>query len=171
MFYTILDDLILYQSLKIKPSKYSNYELKLHNYFYNKTQIDPSYIINVKIEDEHFIFFFINKYSYFQAKDYLNSIRNDIKNRKVLIIRIDKILINFVFNLFADLCIDDVKIEINHMKGKYEILIYFLKDLNTYHIAVGKKGCYIKAVNVLFNNYIDFINCKTPLTIRCRATD
>ena len=80
-------------------------------------------------------------------------------------------MINFVFNLFADLCIDDVKIEINHTKGKYEILIYFLKDLNTYHIAVGKRGCYIKAVNLLFNNYIDFNNSNTPLTIRCRATD
>ena len=48
MFYTILDDLILYQKLCIKPSKYSNYELKLHKYFFNKTQIDPSYIPRIR---------------------------------------------------------------------------------------------------------------------------
>ena len=59
MFYTILDDLILYQLLTIKPSKYSNYELKLHKYFFDKTRIDPSYIIIIKIEDDEFIFFFI----------------------------------------------------------------------------------------------------------------
>ena len=170
MFYTIAPQLILYQHLSIKPSRYSNYELKLHNYFYNKTQIDPSYIINIKIEDEHFIFFFINKHCYFQAKDHLNLIRNEIKHRKVLIIRVDKILINFVFNLFADLCIDDVKIEINHIKGKYEITVCLLRNLNNYHIAVGKKGCYIKAINKLFNDYIEPFNGKTPVIIRCKAT-
>jgi len=63
-----------------------------------------------------------------------------------------------------------VDIEINHIKGKYEISIYFLKDLNNYHIAVGKRGCYIKAINELFNKYIKFINCKTPLTIKCSVT-
>lgn len=170
MFYTILDDLILYQQLTIKPPKYSNYELKLHNYFYEKTQIYPSYIILINIENIKFIFFFVAPNDYFHAKSNLNSIRNKIYSRKVMIIRIDKILINLIFNLFPDLCIDNIKIEINYVKGKYEISICFLKDLNIYHIAVGERGCYIKAVNKLMNKYIIFNDAKTPLTIRCRAS-
>ena len=172
MFYTILDDLILYQQLTIKPSKYSNYELKLHKYFYEITQgIDPSYIFLIKIEKTDFIFFFIQQDHYFQAKAYLNSIRNKINSKKILMIRIDFILINLLFNLFPDLCIHDINIEINNLKGYYEISICFLKDLNIYHIAVGERGCYIKAVNELFDKHITFKNCNTPLTIKCRATD
>lgn len=171
MFYTILDDLILYQQLTIKPLKYSNYELILHNYFYNKTQIDPSYIILIKIENKDFIFFFVKQEKYFQAKTFLNSIRNHINNKKVMIIRFDNILINLIFNLFPDLCIDDIQIEINKKQGIYEVSICFLKDLNIYHIAVGERGCYIKAVNELMYKHILFNNNYTPLTIKCRATE
>ncbi|MFW9998781.1 MAG: hypothetical protein ACFE9Q_04640 [Candidatus Hodarchaeota archaeon] len=170
MFYTILDDLILYQRLTIMPCKYSNYELKLHKYFYDKTEIDPSFIIIIKIEDLDFIFFFVRQDQYFQAKTYLNSIRNNIKTRKVLIIGVDKTLIHLLFNLFPDLCIDDIKIEINNIKGEYEITICFLKDLNIYHIAVGERGSYIKAVNKLMKKYITFNDSVTPITIRCRVS-
>jgi hypothetical protein len=171
MFYTILDDLILYQQLTIKPIKYTNFELNLHKYFYSKTQIDPSYIIVVRIEVTDFIFFFVKKNNYFQAKSYLNSIRHQIKNKKVMVIRVDTILINLIFNLFPDLSIADVNIEINYVQGKYEISICFLRDLNTYHIAVGQNGGYIKAVNELFKKHVKLYNSKTPLTIRCRVID
>lgn len=171
MFYTILDDLILYQQLTLKPSKYSNYELKLHNYFYNKTQINPSYIILINIEGIDFIFFFVKQDRYFQAKTFLNSIRNNIKHKKVMIIRFDNILINLIFNLFPDLCIDDIEIEINKVGGKYEVSICFLRELNIYHIAVGERGSYIKAVNQLMDKHITFKNCYTPLTIKCRKTN
>jgi len=170
MFYTILDDLILYQHLSIKPPKYSNYELKLHNYFYEKTQVYPLYIIIIKIENNDFIFFFVKQNNYFQAKANLNSIRNKIISRKVMIIRFDKILINLLFNLFPDLCIDDIEMEINNIKGKYEISLCFLKELNIYHIAVGERGCYIKAVNELMNKYVTFNYSKTPLTIKYRLS-
>ena len=170
MFYTILDDLILYQILTIKPSKYSNYELKLHRYFFDKTQIDPSYIIIVKIEDDEFIFFFVNQDKYFEARTYLKSLRHRII-KKVSIIRFDNILLNLLFNLFPDLCIHDVRIEINNKKGEYEISICFLKDLNTYHIAVGKRGKYIKAINELFDKHINFYKDNIPLTIKCKAVD
>ena len=171
MFYTILDDLILYQQLTLKPSKYSNFELKLHNYFYNKTQINPSSIILINIEGIDFIFFFVKQNGYFHAKTFLNSIRNNIKHKKVMIIRFDNILINLIFNLFPDLCIDDIEIEINRVKGKYEVSICFLRELNIYHIAVGERGSYIKAVNQLMDKHIIFNNCYTPLTIKCRATN
>ncbi len=170
MFYTLLDDLILYQQLTIKPPKYSNYELNLHNYFYEKTHVYPLCIILIKIENNDFIFFFVKHNDYFQAKANLNSIRNNIYSRKVMIIRIDKILINLLFNLFPDLCIHDIIIERNYVKGKYEISICFLKDLNIYHIAVGEHGCYIKAVNELMNKYINVNDSKTLLTIKCRAS-
>ncbi len=171
MFYTLLEDLIFYQKLVIKPSKYTNYELDLHKYFYYKTKIDPSFIIIVKIEQIDFIFFFIRQRNYFEAKSYLNSIRNQIKHKKVMIIRLDYILINLIFNLFPDLCIDNVKIEINNVQGKYEIFIFFLKELNTYHIAVGQNGGYIRAVNELFKKHIKLYSSRTPLTIRCKKTD
>ena len=167
MFYTILEDLILYRRLSIKPGKYSNYELKLHKYFFNKTQIDPNYIILIKIEHIEFIFFFVKQDKYFQAKAYLNSIRHNIKNKKVLIIGLDQTLINLLFNLFADLYIDDIKVERNNVKAEYEISLCFLNELNTYHIAVGESGCYIKAVNELMRKHITFDDEKTPLTIKC----
>ena len=167
MFYTILDDLILYQRLSIKPGKYSNYELKLHKYFFNKTQIDPSYIILIKIEHIDFIFFFVKQNQYFKARTYLNSLRNNIKNKKIMIIGIDETLINLLFNLFPDLYIDDVKIELNNIKEKYEISLCFLNELNTYHIAVGESGCYIKAVNELMRKHIALNDDKIPLTIKC----
>jgi len=171
MFYTIAEDLILYQQLSIKPLKYTNYELVLHNYFYNKTQIDPLYIILIKIDQIDFIFFFIRQDKYFQAKTFLNSIRNNLCNKKVMVIRFDNILINLIFNLFPDLCIEDIEIETNKVKGKYEIYISFLRGLNIYHIAVGYHGCYIKAVNELMEKYVTFNNSYIPLTIKCRVTD
>ncbi|NVM37259.1 MAG: hypothetical protein HWN81_16805 [Candidatus Lokiarchaeota archaeon] len=171
MFYTILDDiLILYQLLTIKPSKYTNYELNLYKYFYDKTKIIPSYIIIIKIEDDEFIFLFVKQDKYFEARTYLNSLRHRIV-KKISIIRFDNILLNLLFNLFPDLCIHDIKIAINNIKGKYEISICFLKDLNTYHIAVGRRGKYIKAVNVLFDKHINFYTDNIPLTIKCKAVD
>ncbi|MFX0105941.1 MAG: hypothetical protein ACFE75_10650, partial [Candidatus Hodarchaeota archaeon] len=156
MFYTILDDFIFYQQLTFKPIKYSNYELKLHRYFYNKTLIDPSYTFIVKVENMDFFFFFINKKDYFQASMHLKSIRNEIKNKKISIIRADHVLIYLIFNFFPDLYIHDIRIVFNNQIGIYEISIFFLKELNTYHIAVGRNGGYIKALNFFFEKHIIF---------------
>jgi hypothetical protein len=158
--------------LSIKPGKYSNYEIKLHNYFYNKTQIDPRYIILIKIEEIDFIFFFVRQNQYFQARSYLNSIRHNIKNKKVLIIGMDRTLIKLLFNLFPDIYIDDIKIERSNKGENYEVYICFLNKLNDYHIAVGERGCYIKAVNELMRKHITFDDVnddddRTPLTIKC----
>ncbi|MFX1364434.1 MAG: hypothetical protein ACFFCE_04770 [Promethearchaeota archaeon] len=170
MFYTILDDLILYQVLAIDNIKYSNYELKLYKYFYDKTKIDPSHIIIINVEDDEFIFLFIKQDRYFEAKTYLNSLRHKII-KKISIIRLDNILLNLLFNLFPDLCIHDVRIEINDKEGKYEINICFLKYLNTYHIAVGRNGIYIKAINKLFNKHINFSKEDIHITIKIKAVD
>ena len=175
MFYTILDDLILYQKLFFLK-KYSNYELKLHNYFYEKTQIDPTYINVVKIEDVEYIFFFIEKERYLEARIYLDSIRKEFRRRsyyskqnskKVIIIKVDDVFIKQIFNFFPDLDIYDVQIKPNEYLGLYEILVLFLKDLNIYHIAVGRNGGYIKAINALFKENINFENRNTPVKIKC----
>lgn len=177
MFYTILDDLILYQLLSF-CKKYSNYELQLHSYFFSRTQIDPSYIISIRIDDTEYLFFFIEKESYPKARTYLNALRKDFRrkdyrsdqnNKKITIIKTDNVLIHLIFNLFPDLHIHDIKIEINQYLGMYEILVLLLKDLNLYHIAVGRNGGYIKAVNVLFENYIKLDNKNTPVKIKCKA--
>ncbi len=168
MFYTILDDLIFYQLLYFLK-RYSNFELKLHNYFYNKTNIYPTYINTIKIEDLEYIFFFIKKESYFEARTYLKSIRKDLKNKKITIIRADNILLNLIYNLFPDLCIYDIKIELNYLSGFYEISVLFLKDLNSYYIAVGRRGSYIKAINALFENYIIFKKSDIPIKIKCKV--
>lgn len=168
MFYTILDDLIFYQLLYFLK-RYSNFELKLHNYFYNKTNLYPTYINIIKIEELEYIFFFIKKESYFEARTYLRSIRKDLKNKKITIIRADNILLPLIYNLFPDLCIYDIEIELNDLSGIYEISVLFLKDLNSYHIAVGRKGGYIKAINALFENYINFENSDMPIKIKCKV--
>ncbi|KKK58094.1 hypothetical protein LCGC14_3047900 [marine sediment metagenome] len=175
MFYTILDDLILYQMLYFFK-KYSNYELKLHRYFYEKTQIDPTYITVVKIEDIEYIFFFIKKESYLEARAYLNLIRKEFRrrifnnkqnNKKVIIIKVDYVFIQQVFNFFPDLNIYDIQIKPNDYLGLYEISVLFLKDLNIFHVAVGRNGGYIKAINALFEENINFENRDTPVKIKC----
>ncbi len=177
MFYTILDDLILYQTLSFFK-KYSNYELKLHTYFYEKTQIDPTYITVVRIEDVEYIFFFIRKEGYLEARTYLDSIKKEFrrrsyyskqKSKKISIIKADDVLINLIFNFFPDLDIYDIQIEINEYLGLYEIIVLFLKDLNLYHVAVGRNVGYIKAINAIFEEYINFENRNTPVKIKCRV--
>ncbi len=168
MFYSILDDLIYYQLLYFLK-RYSNFELKLHNYFYDKTNLYPTYINVIKIEELEYIFFFVKKESYFEARTYLRSIRRDLKNKKITIIRADNILLPLIYNLFPDLYIYDIEIELNDLSGFYEISVLFLKDLNSYHIAVGRGGSYIKAINALFENYINFENSDMPIKIKCKV--
>ncbi len=175
MFYTILDDLVLYQMLSFFK-KYSNYEIKLHNYFYEKTRIDPTYISVIKIEGLEYIFFFIEKESYLEARTYLNSIKKEFRirsyyskqtSKKVAIIKADGVFIHQVFNFFPDLDIYDIQIKSNEYLGLYEILVLFLRDLNIYHVAVGRNGSYIKAINALFEETINFENRNTPVKIKC----
>ncbi|MHA1932136.1 MAG: hypothetical protein ACW96X_06325, partial [Promethearchaeota archaeon] len=99
MFYTISDDLILYQIISYNK-KYSNLEIKLHNYFHTKTGgIYPELIVVIK----NFIFFFVKNEYYFTSKRHLDSMRRGMKSKKILIIRTESVLINLLFSLFPDL--------------------------------------------------------------------
>lgn len=163
MFYTIADDLIFYQVLSFKKI-YSNFELKLREYFYEKTEgIYPVFVIVIR----QFIFFFVKNQDYFSSYSYIDSMRRELGSRKVIIIRIEKTLINMLFNFFPDLNIENVKVEFNNQSRKREISIYFL-FFNERGIAIGRDGEYIRAVNEIFDNYVVFENKNTPLKVKCK---
>jgi hypothetical protein len=163
MFYTISDDLVLYQILKF-IKKYTNSELKLYKYFHSKTGgISPEFVAII----DHFIFFFVKNEYYFDSKTYLDSMRREIKGKKILIVRAENVLINFLFSLFPDLYIHNISLEINDFSGKREITIYFL----TYKergIAIGRGAEYIRSVNKLFIHHIIFENKSKLIEIRCK---
>ncbi len=163
MFYTIADELIFYQFISFKK-KYSNFELKLREYFFEKTQgIYPELVVVMK----QFIFFFVKNQHYFSSKMYLDSIRREIGNRKILIIRIEKILINMLFSFFPDLNIENIEIEFDNQSGKREISIYFF-SFKERGIAIGRNGDYIRAVNKIFEKYVIFENQNAPLKVSCK---
>ncbi|MFW9972751.1 MAG: hypothetical protein ACFFDF_21375, partial [Candidatus Odinarchaeota archaeon] len=142
MFYTIADNLIFYQLISLKK-RYSNFELKLREYFFEKTKgIYPDFVVVIR----QFIFFFVKKQHYFSSKIFLDSMRREISNRKIIIIGIEKTLINLLFSFFPDLNIDNVKIEYDSQSGTREISIYFL-FFKERGVALGRNGDYIKAVN------------------------
>jgi hypothetical protein len=163
-FYTIIDDLYFYQILSF-VRKYSNFELKLNHYFYTKTKgIFPEFIVVIN----KFIFFFVKKDRYFSSKIYLDSMRREIAPKKVLIIRTDNIFINLLFSFFPDLYIHDIRIECDESSGEREISLYFL-NYRDRGIAIGRKGEYIKCLNLLCQKYIILENKITPLEIKCKA--
>jgi hypothetical protein len=160
MFYTILDDLIFYQILRV-VNKITNFEIKLYKYFSGKTHIYPQNIIIIN----NFIFFFVNNEDYFFAKRYINSIRKDLI-KKSLIIRAENTLITLLYSLFPDLYIHDIKIEWNIYSGKREICINFL-SFKERGIAVGCNGDYIKTVNQLFEKNVIMQIDDKPFKINC----
>ena len=165
-FYTILDDLYFYQMLSF-VRKYSNSELKLCNYFHNKTKgIWPEFIVVI----DKFIFFFVKKENYFISKFYLDSMRREIKTKKILIIRAENVFINLLFSFFPDLYIHDIKIEKDESSGVREISLYFL-TFKERGIAIGRKGVYIKSLNELCQKFLVLENRRLPLEIKCKTVD
>ncbi|MFX1435928.1 MAG: hypothetical protein ACFFAA_01790 [Promethearchaeota archaeon] len=144
--------------------KYSNYELKLREYFFEKTEgIYPEFVVIVG----QFIFFFVRKQHYFSSKVYLDSMRREIGKKKIIIVRIEKTLINLLFSFFPDLNIENIKIEFDNKSSKRQISIYFL-FFEERGIAIGRNGDYIKAVNEIFEKYVIFENQNTPLIVKCK---
>ena len=160
MVYTILDDLIFYQILRI-INKFTNFEIKLYKYFLKKTHVYPKNVININ----NFVFFFVNNEDYFLAKNYLNSIRKELI-KKALIVRAENTLITLLYSLFPDLYIHDIRIEWNVYSGKREISVNFL-SFKERGIAIGCNGDYIKTVNHLFEKNIIFQHDEKPFKINC----
>ena len=163
MFYTISADLIFYQFVRF-TKLYSNSELKLYKYFHSKTEgISPELVVVI----DKFILFFVKNENYFESKPYLSSMRREIKGKKILIIREEKILINLLFSLFPDLYIHNIALETNDSSGQLERSLYFL-SYRERGIAIGRGAEYIRCVNNLFTNHIKFENNSKPIEIKCK---
>jgi len=160
MLSSLTDEYFLYQKVKFKK-RYSNRELIFLQYFYEKTKIYPENIIIT----EHFIFFFVRGRDYFKARLYRGSFRKSLE-RKILIIRAERILIKLLFGFFPDPYIHDLKLEINKKSGSKTVTVYFLsfKDRG---IAIGRRGEYIKAINEIFEKFVLLDNEVIPIKIRC----
>jgi hypothetical protein len=154
------DEYFLYQKVKIKK-KYSNKELIFLQYFYEKTKIYPENVIIT----EHFIFFFVRGRDYFKARLFRDTFRKNLE-RKILIIRAEKVLIKLLFGFFPDPYIHDLKLVINKKSGLKTVMVYFLsfKDRG---IAIGRKGEYIKAINEIFEKFVILEDVETPIKIKC----
>ncbi|MFX0028690.1 MAG: hypothetical protein ACFE8B_05745 [Candidatus Hermodarchaeota archaeon] len=164
MFYTIADDLIFYQLIRF-IRKYSNSELKLYQYFYSKTNgIYPEFVIIIG----KYIFFFVNNKYYFNTKKYLDSMRREVRSKKILIVRVENVFIRLLFSLFPDLYIHDIALEFDNSSGQKKITIFFL-TFKERRIAIGRGAEYIRTVNKLFNKYIIFENEYTPIEIECKS--
>ncbi|MFX0070278.1 MAG: hypothetical protein ACFFAO_04225 [Candidatus Hermodarchaeota archaeon] len=148
------------QKIKMKK-RYNNDEIRFHYYFYKKTKIIPENIIY----RDPFIFFFINNEHYFKARRFAKSIRTQLSNKKILIIRSESTLIKLLFSFFPDTYIHDITLTINEDGEKViNVLFLFYKDRG---IAVGKSGNYIKLLNEVFRKYVQLENNGTPLKIKC----
>jgi len=163
MLSTICDDLIYYQQIRLRRF-YSNQEIKLYQYFSEKTEVKPKIVILI----DNYIYFFVDNKKYFKAKTKINGIRRQLASKKILIIRAENTLIRLLFSLFQDLYIHDIKIEMNIFTGKKEISVCFLsyKDRG---VAIGRNGGYIKAVNKLFEKFVIFEHNRIPIKIRCEV--
>ena len=165
--YSIIEEyLFFWQIIDIKK-RFSNYELKLSQFFFTITNIFP---VNVIIK-EKYIFFFVNNEDYFKAKEFLRTIRSRLINKKILIFRNEITLIRLLFSIFQDTNIYDIILDQNKSSNKklVKILYQIAKDRA---IAIGNNGLYIKVINFLFEKYIHFRDynnghIKIPIEIRC----
>ena len=87
-----------------------------------------------------FIFFFVNSRDYFKAKLFLREFRNELVERKVLILRVERTLANFLLNFFPDPYIHDIKLETDEESGVRTIIVY-LYSYEERGIAIGRSGC------------------------------
>jgi len=145
---------VLYQKIFVKK-KLSNKEFKLYQYFHEITSVSPENIIL----QNNFIFFLVKKEDYFKAKIFLKKLRRQLKPKKIMIIRAESTLINFLFSLFPDVYIHDIK----HKKDNTIIIHFIIYEERG--IAIGKDGAYIKSVNAIFEKYI------APIKIKCVFLD
>ncbi|MHA1233889.1 MAG: hypothetical protein ACTSQL_02255 [Promethearchaeota archaeon] len=74
-----------------------------------------------------------------------------------MIVREEDVLVNLVYGLFLVLYIHTVRIERNSYTGKAKVMVGFL-SYEERGIAIGCKGNYIKAVNEIFERYVNFVN-------------
>jgi hypothetical protein len=166
MLYTILEDLVFYQVLSF-VRKYSNFELKLYDFFFKKTHIYPKCVMVIN----QFVFFIVNKdlNTFNEVKKHLYNLRRYLC-KKVAIIKEQSTLIHLLYSLFPDIFIYDINIEATNFSNKRIISIKFLSYQDR-AIAVGRNGEYIKAVNQLLEKHIIFQNKEAQIKILCKVAN
>ncbi|MHA1149284.1 MAG: hypothetical protein ACTSR8_13700 [Promethearchaeota archaeon] len=165
MFSTVAENTFFSQKVQIKK-KFTNREIKLYQYFFKKTRVFPS---NIIIHNTYILFFVDSKY-YFRAKAHLKTLRKELMNNKVLIIRSERILIKLLFGFFPDTYIHDIIMEYNEELAKKIVHIQFL-SYKERGIAIGGKGNYIKTVNEIFEKHIIFEKNFYPIQIQCEVVN
>lgn len=85
--------------------KYTNYELKLNEFFFKETIIYPKCVIIIN----QFVFFVIQDdlITYYKVKKHLFSLRTNLR-KKIIIVREQSTLIDLVHNLFPDIFIYNI---------------------------------------------------------------
>ena len=92
---------------------------------------------------------------YFKVKLSLRSIRKNLRDKKILIIRAEQILIKLLFSFFPDTYIHDIKLDFNEKNFEKIITLGFL-SFEERGIAIGRNGDYIKSVNEIFQKHVEF---------------
>ncbi len=165
---SLVDYLYFSQIVNIKK-KFFNIELKFIKFFFEITKIVPVFVI---IRNQ-FVFYFVKPRDFFIAKFFLRKLRYKLNGKKISIIRAETTLIRLVFSFFDDVYIHNVKLIEKTNGTLIDVIFLFDKDRA---IAVGNEGGYIKAVNYIFRNYIDFDSPfnqfeKDPVEIKCTKTN
>ena len=155
----------LTQKVKIKK-KYSNKEITYHHFFHQKTNIYPDNVIIL----HQFIFFFVKSEDYFKAKRLLKTLRTQLIDKKILIIRSETTLIKLLFSFFPDTYIHDITLNNAENTGKrlVKIIFLFYEDRG---IAIGRSGDYINIVNNIFENFITLEKFDNQIEIKCDIVD
>ncbi len=159
MYRTIEEDLFFIQEITIKK-KFTNHEMQLHHFFHSLTKTYPTNVIVI----EPFIFFFVDISDFFKAKLFINALRKKL-NKKILIIREEKTLLNLIFELFPDIYIHDIKYD-----NDRTISVCFI-SWEERGIAIGCNGDYIKSINEFFKHFVRFSENIERLCIKCELVE
>lgn len=142
-------DPILYQEVALSIKKFSNEELLYYKYFHENTKVFPESILLLN----NFIFYFIDGAYYADVNDYLDKFRREIKHKKIIFIYMEDVLVNLIYRFFPNLFIYDLIIKNDNVIPEIIVTVLSYKERS---IAIGRSGTYIKMINKIFEDYIDF---------------
>ena len=153
-------DPILYQEVSLNINKYTNEELLYYRYFWEQTNTPLLSIIILN----KFIFFFINGEYYAEVIEFKYQFRRKIKNRKIQFIFIEDTLLKLIYRFFPDIFIYDLIVIDDAPIPEIYLTVLSYRERG---IAIGRRGDYIKTVNKIFENNVNFT--EQPVKIKCEV--
>lgn len=161
---SLLDNNIILSQIVSVKKKYRKEELLLLGYFVKTTKIASA---SVLIRD-NFLFFLVRNEDYGAAKASLKHMRQMLNHYKVVVIREEKTLVRLIFSFFPDTYIHDIHLSRDASSQSMVITLFFILDMDR-GIAIGNRGCYINAINFIFNNVVIYqFNDKRHVKIQCK---